>query len=64
MGVLDLMEKKYQDAAASFRHAYDADPSNPRGLLGQAEATLMMRQPAEAVKLIKTEPSAFRTASI
>ncbi|MCU1261123.1 MAG: Tetratricopeptide 2 repeat protein [Bryobacterales bacterium] len=59
MGVLNLMEKKYQDAADSFHKAYEADPTNTRGLLGEAEALLLLRQPEKAISLIKAETERF-----
>ncbi len=55
VGVLNLMEKKYQDAADVFRRAYDADPANARGLLGEAESLILLGKPAEAVKLVEAE---------
>jgi len=59
MGVLNLMEKKYQDAADVFRKAYEADPANARGLLGQAESLILLGRPAEAVKLVETESAKY-----
>ena len=59
IGVLDLMEKRFQEAAESFHRAYDADPSNSRGLLGQAEAMLLLNKPEEAIKLIEAESNKY-----
>ncbi len=59
MGVLNLMEKKYQDAAATFRRAYDADPSNQRGLLGEAESYILLGKPADALKVVSDESAKF-----
>ena len=58
-GVLNLMEKKYEDAASSFRRAYDADPTNARGLLGEAEAYLQMKKPDDALRVIKEESAKY-----
>lgn len=55
MGVLNLMEKKYAEAAESFKQGYQSDPSNTRGLLGQAEAYLLMNKPDEAIKVVQME---------
>ena len=59
VGVLNLMEKKYQDAANSFRRAYDADPANQRGLLGEAESYLLMGKQAEALKVVSEESAKY-----
>ena len=59
VGVLDLMEKKYQDAATSFRHAYESDPANARGLLGEAESYMLLGKPDEAVKVVTAESAKF-----
>ncbi len=59
MGVLNLMENKYQAASDSFQQAYQSDPANTRGLLGEAEAFLLMRQPQRAVDLIAAEVKRF-----
>jgi tetratricopeptide (TPR) repeat protein len=55
IGVLDLMEKKYQEASDVFRRAYDSEPGNARGLLGQAESLILLGKPADALKLIADE---------
>ncbi|MDQ6676832.1 MAG: tetratricopeptide repeat protein, partial [Acidobacteriota bacterium] len=55
VGVLDLMEKKYQEANDVFRRAYEADPTNSRGLLGQAKSLMLLGKPAEALKLVEAE---------
>jgi len=59
IGVLNLMEKKYQDAADVFRRAYDADPANARGLLGEAESLILLGKPSEAVKLVEAESAKY-----
>ena len=55
VGVLNLMEKKYQEANDIFRRAYEADPANARGLLGQVEAMLLLGKPNDALKLLSDE---------
>jgi tetratricopeptide (TPR) repeat protein len=59
MGVLNLMEKKYQDAADEFRKAYDSDSTNSRGLLGEAESYLLLGKPDQAIKVIQDEVNRF-----
>jgi tetratricopeptide (TPR) repeat protein len=59
IGVLDLMEKKYQAAADMFQKAYEADPTNSRGLLGGTEALLLLRQPEQAVNRIREESQKY-----
>jgi len=59
VGVLNLMEKKYQDALDVFRRAYDADPTNSKGLLGEAESLILLGKPAEAVKLVEAEAAKY-----
>jgi tetratricopeptide (TPR) repeat protein len=59
MGVLNLMEKKYQEAADVFQKAYEADPTNTRGLLGSSEALLLLRKPDQAVARVKAESEKF-----
>ncbi len=59
VGVLNLMEKKYQEAADVFRKAYEADPANARGLLGQAESLILLGRPSEAVQLVEAESAKF-----
>jgi tetratricopeptide (TPR) repeat protein len=58
-GVLDLMEKKYDDAGSVFRKAYDADPANLKGLMGQAEALLLAGKKEEAIAVIQAEITRF-----
>jgi tetratricopeptide (TPR) repeat protein len=59
LGVLDLLEKKYDEAAMEFRQAYDIDPSNLRGLMGQTEAYVQEGKPDLAVSTVKAEVSRF-----
>jgi tetratricopeptide (TPR) repeat protein len=59
LGVLDLMEKKYDDAATSFRKSYEAEPANLKGLNGQAEAYYLGGKPDEAISVIQNEVNRF-----
>ncbi len=59
LGVLDLMEKKYQEASDIFRRAYEADPTSTRGLLGQAQSLMLLGQPESAIKLVQSEVQKF-----
>jgi len=53
IGVLDLNQKKTKDALDHFRRAYEAQPQNIRGLLGESKALLMDGQPDKSVDLIR-----------
>lgn len=55
MGVLDLNQKKVKDAEDIFRRAYEAQPTNLRGLLGESRAYLLDGQPDKSVQLIQAE---------
>jgi tetratricopeptide (TPR) repeat protein len=55
MGVLDLSEKKNKDAIEVFHRAWEADPNNMRGLLGESKAWLLDGQPEKSVQLIEAE---------
>ena len=55
MGVLDLNEKKNKEAAEVFRKAYETNPANSRGLLGESRALLLDGQTAKSVDLIRVE---------
>lgn len=55
MGVLDLNEKKFAEASEMFKHAWDTNNSNVRGLLGYAEATLQLGDRDKAVEIVQTE---------
>jgi tetratricopeptide (TPR) repeat protein len=59
LGILNLSEKKYEDSAAAFRQAYEADPTNLKGLMGQAEAYIQMHKPDEAINVIQAEVTRF-----
>jgi tetratricopeptide (TPR) repeat protein len=55
LGLLDLNEKKIKDAQEVFRRAWEADPTNLRGLLGEARAYLVDNQPDKAVQVVEVE---------
>lgn len=55
LGVLDLNQKKIKDAEELFRRAWEADPNNLRGLLGESRAYLLDNQPDKSVQLIEVE---------
>ena len=55
LGVLDLNEKKNKDAQDVFRRAWEANPNNLRGLLGESRAYLMDNQPDKSVQLVAAE---------
>ncbi|MGA2712355.1 MAG: tetratricopeptide repeat protein [Bryobacteraceae bacterium] len=55
MGVLDLTQKKVKDAEELFHRAYQAQPGNLRGLLGESRALLMEGQSEKSVQLVETE---------
>jgi tetratricopeptide (TPR) repeat protein len=55
LGVLDLSQKKTKDAEDLFHRAWEADPNNLRGLLGESRAYLLDNQPEKSVQLVETE---------
>ncbi|HEY3825960.1 MAG TPA: tetratricopeptide repeat protein [Bryobacteraceae bacterium] len=55
LGVLDLTEKKNKEAEDLFHRAYEADPNNLRGLLGESRAFLLDSQPEKSVQLVEAE---------
>jgi tetratricopeptide (TPR) repeat protein len=55
LGVLDLNEKKIKDSEDLFRRAYEANPNNLRGLLGESRAFLLDGQPDKSVQIIEVE---------
>jgi tetratricopeptide (TPR) repeat protein len=52
---LEMREKRYKEAEELFRRAYEAEPSNLRGLLGMAEVYARQNDPAGAVQVIAAE---------
>jgi tetratricopeptide (TPR) repeat protein len=55
LGVLDLNQKKIKDAEEMFRRAYEANPNNLRGLLGESRAYLLDGQLDKSVQLVESE---------
>src|SRR5580698_1634534 len=55
LGVLDLNQKKIKEAEELFQRAYEADPNNLRGLLGESRAYLLEGQQDKSVQLIEVE---------
>jgi tetratricopeptide (TPR) repeat protein len=55
LGVLDLNQKKNKEAIELFQRAYNAQPNNIRGLLGQSKALLLDGQIDGSVDLIRAE---------
>jgi tetratricopeptide (TPR) repeat protein len=55
LGVLALNQKKNKEAEDLFRRAFDANPANMRGLMGESRAWLLDNQPEKSVQIIETE---------
>jgi len=55
LGVLDLNQKKTKEAEDVFHRAYEADPCNLRGLLGESRAYLLDGQPEKSVQIVELE---------
>jgi tetratricopeptide (TPR) repeat protein len=55
LGVLDLTQKKTKEAIDLFKRAFDAEPSNLRGLMGESRAYVLDGQPGKAVDLVQAE---------
>jgi tetratricopeptide (TPR) repeat protein len=55
LGIVDLAEKKYKDAEATFRRAYELNPSSPRGLLGVVETYMAQDMTDKAIQLLQAE---------
>ena len=55
IGLLDLAEKKYKDAEDSFRHAYQLNPTNTRGLMGLIETYMAQNKTDQAVQVLQAE---------
>jgi tetratricopeptide (TPR) repeat protein len=55
LGVVDLAESKYKDAADSFRRSYELNPANSRGLMGMVETEMAQHHPDQAMQLLQTE---------
>jgi tetratricopeptide (TPR) repeat protein len=55
MGMLNLAQHHYEQAAAAFRRGYDIQPSDTRGLLGLVETELAQRHEEQALQLLRAE---------
>ena len=55
LGVIDLQQKKPKDAIAMFQKAYETNPNNIRGLLGESRAYLADGQLDKSVEVVRTE---------
>jgi tetratricopeptide (TPR) repeat protein len=55
LGVIDLQEKKPKDAIAMFQKAYETNPNNIRGLLGESRAYLADGQLDKSVEVVRAE---------
>jgi len=50
-----MADKKYAEAEAAFRRAYQLNPADARGLTGLVEAAIAQNQPDAAVALLQVE---------
>jgi tetratricopeptide (TPR) repeat protein len=55
LGVVGLAEGKYNEAADSFRRAYQLNPANSRGLMGVVETSMAQNKPDAALSLLQAE---------
>jgi tetratricopeptide (TPR) repeat protein len=55
LGILNLTQKKNKEAGELFRRAFEADPNNVRGLLGQSRAYQLEGQLEKSVDVIAVE---------
>lgn len=55
LGVLDLNQKKFKDAEEIFQKAYQVNPGNLRGLLGESRAMLLENEPDKSVQIVEAE---------
>jgi tetratricopeptide (TPR) repeat protein/thiol-disulfide isomerase/thioredoxin/outer membrane lipoprotein-sorting protein len=55
LGVVNLEEKKYKEAEDAFRHSYEMNPANSRGLMGMVETEMAQNHPDQAMQLLQTE---------
>jgi tetratricopeptide (TPR) repeat protein len=54
-GVVNLAERKYQDAEDAFRRAYRLNPANSRGLMGVVETYMAQNKTDQALALLQSE---------
>ncbi len=55
LGVANLAENKYKEAADAFRRAYELNPANSRGLMGMVETEMAQNHPDQAMQLLQNE---------
>ena len=55
LGVIDLQQKRAKDAIAMFQRAYQTNPNNIRGLLGESRAYLADGQLQKSVDIVQAE---------
>ena len=55
LGLLDLAEKRYKEAEATFTKLYRESPDDLRGLMGLSEVYAAQEQYPKAIELLKTE---------
>ncbi|MDP9054370.1 MAG: tetratricopeptide repeat protein [Acidobacteriota bacterium] len=55
LGVLDLNQRKNKEAEEYFHRAWEADPNNLRGLLGESRAYMLDNQLDKSVQLVEAE---------
>jgi tetratricopeptide (TPR) repeat protein len=55
LGGVSLLEKKYKEADEEFRHAYDLNPTNMRGISGMVESDLEQNKSDAAIQTLKAE---------
>ena len=55
LGAVNLADKKYPEAEAAFRRAYQLNPVDLRGLMGMVEAAIAQNQTDAALALLQAE---------
>jgi tetratricopeptide (TPR) repeat protein len=55
LGVVNLAEAKYKEADDAFRRAYQLNPANSRGLMGEVETNMAQNKPEAALALLQAE---------
>lgn len=55
LGLLNLAERKYPEAEATFRRAYQLNPANTRGLMGMVETAIAQNKTDAALALLQAE---------
>ena len=55
LGVVNLAESRYKEAADSFERAYQLNPANSRGLMGVVETYMAQNKTDQAIQLLQAE---------